>query len=187
MDIKTLCLGGLILGEASGYDLKKRFEDGPFAHFHHASFGSIYPALASLLKDGLVTCREEAQGGRPGKKTYAITEAGRAHFRHDLAKVPLADRVRSESLFMLFFSNFLDEAHLHQVFEGYLDGFREKVRYLDELDDGDISDGRRFVRGLGRALYETAAIYMDEHRHLVLGAGNAPGAAEQLPPQKARA
>ena len=53
MDVQTLCLGSLTLGEASGYEIKKLFEEGPFAYFYHASYGSIYPALGNLLKKEL--------------------------------------------------------------------------------------------------------------------------------------
>ena len=33
MDAKTLCLGVLLRGEASGYEIKKAFEEGPFSQF----------------------------------------------------------------------------------------------------------------------------------------------------------
>ena len=42
MDVRTLCLGVLSMGSASGYEIKKRLENG-FGHFYDASFGSIYP------------------------------------------------------------------------------------------------------------------------------------------------
>ena len=44
MDVKTVCLGMLTDGEASGYDLKKKFESS-FGHFFAAGYGSIYTAL----------------------------------------------------------------------------------------------------------------------------------------------
>ena len=55
MDVKTLCLGVLSRGAASGYEIKKQCEEGPFAHFYAAGFGSIYPALNSLLNDRLIS------------------------------------------------------------------------------------------------------------------------------------
>src|SRR3546814_15551348 len=67
MDVKTLCLGVLSRGEASGYEIKKAFEEGPFSHIHHASFGSIYPALNALSAEGLVAVRAQAQNTRPAK------------------------------------------------------------------------------------------------------------------------
>ena len=41
MDVKTVCLGMLTDGEASGYDLKKEFESS-FSHFFAAGYGSSY-------------------------------------------------------------------------------------------------------------------------------------------------
>ena len=66
------------LEEASGYEIKKDIEEGLFSHFIDASFGSIYPALTQLAAEGLLTVRAEEQTGKPDKKVYAITEAGRA-------------------------------------------------------------------------------------------------------------
>ena len=63
MDVRTLCLGVLSLGDASGYEIKKRLES-TFNHFYDASFGSIYPALNQLQKEGLVRCEPEAQTNR---------------------------------------------------------------------------------------------------------------------------
>ena len=62
MDVKTVCLGILTEGPASGYDLKKEFES-TFGHFFAAGYGSIYPALSSLAEQGLVSCEEIAQDG----------------------------------------------------------------------------------------------------------------------------
>ena len=61
MNVRTLCLGILSVGEASGYEIKKEIEEGLFSHFIDASFGSIYPALTQLNAEGLVTLRAEEQ------------------------------------------------------------------------------------------------------------------------------
>ena len=76
MDVKTVCLGMLTDGSASGYDLKKHFES-TFGHFFAAGFGSIYPALSSLADNGLVTCEHIPQDGKPDRKAYEITAAGK--------------------------------------------------------------------------------------------------------------
>ena len=59
MNVRTLCLGILSLGEATGYEIKKGIEDGMFSHFIDASFGSIYPALTQLAAEGLLSVRAE--------------------------------------------------------------------------------------------------------------------------------
>jgi PadR family transcriptional regulator AphA len=60
MDVKSLCLGILSQGDATGYEIKKQFENG-YNHFYEASFGLIYPALARLTEDGFVSCTQRAQ------------------------------------------------------------------------------------------------------------------------------
>ena len=80
MNVRTLCLSILYNGEASGYDIRRMCTEEEFAYFVEASYGSIYPALAKLEEDGLVTSRTEQQDGKPAKKIYSITDAGRDAF-----------------------------------------------------------------------------------------------------------
>lgn len=168
MDVKTLCLGALTLGEASGYEIKKQFEEGPFSHFHRASFGSIYPALGKLSAEGLVTCLEMAQDGRPHKKVYAITAAGKEALRKTLRKTPASDCVRSENMVMFFLADFMETDHLRQVYEDYLAFYRRNVEHIKTLDDSGISPHRRFTRGFGLAFYEAAVAYLEDSRDLLL-------------------
>jgi DNA-binding PadR family transcriptional regulator len=172
MDVKTLCLGVLTLGDASGYEIKKQFEDGPFSYFYDAGYGSIYPALGKLLAEGLVDCTETAQERRPAKKVYAITAAGEAAFRKALHKRPARDRIRSEYMVMFFFAQLLDEDHLRSVFEEYLAQFRYAAEHVRGLDSTGIPPGRLFARGFGRTFFETAARYMEENRHLLFDGGS---------------
>ena len=52
MNVRTLCLGVLSAGEASGYEIKKEIEEGLFSHFIEASYGSIYPPSPSSRARG---------------------------------------------------------------------------------------------------------------------------------------
>ena len=87
MNIRSLCLAILSMGDASGYQINKLFQ-GPFSHIYEASFGSIYPALGKLTEDRLVTCMAQAQEKKPDKKVYSLTQAGRAALLDDLALMP---------------------------------------------------------------------------------------------------
>ena len=168
MDVRTLCMGVLMLGDASGYEIKKHFEEGPFAYIHAAGFGSIYPALNGLLTDGLATCTEHAQDGRPDKKIYAITEAGRRAFRRALHKPPAADAFRSEALFMLFFAELLDSEHGAQVYDDYLATYRGCVERMTPRDLGEIdTPGHRFVHECGLAVYRAVVEHFETHRHIL--------------------
>ncbi len=167
MDVQTLCLGSLTLGEASGYEIKKLFEEGPFAYFYHASYGSIYPALGNLLKKELITMREEVQDGRPDKKVYAITPKGDAELCRKLKKIPAPDKIRSEAMLMFFLAEHLEPSHLGEVFEGYLAAYREKLNCVTQLGE-DLTPHRIFARGFGQAFYNAAITYMEENKHLLL-------------------
>ncbi|TVR82207.1 MAG: PadR family transcriptional regulator [Rhodospirillales bacterium] len=174
MDSKTLCLGVLMLGDASGYEIKKHFEEGPFAHFHAAGFGSIYPALNALLADGLVTCTELSQAGRPDKKVYSITGEGRSAFRRALHKPPAEDTYRSEAIFMMFFAELLDRNHLSNVFEGHLSHYRQCVERMAAQDMSCCGPGRQFVHGMGLAIYRAVVAYMEERGDMVLAPPDDP-------------
>ncbi|CAN0535043.1 unnamed protein product, partial [Laminaria digitata] len=103
MDVKTLCLGVLSRSEATGYEIKKQCEEGPFAYFYAAGFGSIYPALNALKNENLISVKEVAQDGKPAKKVYSITADGRHALIQALEEPPAPDRLRSDFLFRMFF------------------------------------------------------------------------------------
>jgi len=169
MDVKTLCLGALTLGDASGYEIKKMFEDGPFSHFHQASFGSIYPALGKLCETGQVSMREQSQEGRPDKKTYSITEVGKATLARKLRNPPTADRIRSDVLVMFFLAEYMDPDYLARIYDAYLQSYRNNLDSLREPDDSVFPPHRQFTRGLGRSFYRAAVDFMEGNRHLLLG------------------
>lgn len=170
MDAATLCLGVLTLGDASGYEIKKTVEEGPFSQFHETSFGSIYPALGRLSADGLVTFRREEQEGRPDKKVYSITPAGLAAFRKALLAQPARDKVRSDAVFMLFFGHLMAEERRQEVFAFYLGNLRRQMEEMAACAcKEDDPAPRRFVHGLGVAAYEAMLRYMEENRYLLTG------------------
>jgi DNA-binding PadR family transcriptional regulator len=102
MDVRTICLGILTRGDATGYEIKKLFDDDGYQHFVEASFGSIYPALNRLTDEGYVSVREESQEKRPDRKVYSITPAGRNWFIASLLKPLPEDRHRSPFVFAIF-------------------------------------------------------------------------------------
>ncbi|WDR02825.1 PadR family transcriptional regulator [Devosia algicola] len=100
MNVRTLCLSILYDGDATGYEIRRLSVEGECAYFVEASFGSIYPALARLDEEGMVTSRVEPQEGKPSRKVYSITDAGRAEFVQAL-QAPLEEDVY-RSPFLLF-------------------------------------------------------------------------------------
>lgn len=165
MDVRTLCLAVLSKGEASGYEIKKAFEEGPFAHFQSASFGAIYPALARLTEEAMVTLTEHAQDGKPDKKMYRLTPAGREALFATLEISPGPDQIRSDLLFLLFFAEHLAPRRIAALIDARIGYYRGAVAHMDELDaQGSCDIGHGFVRGFGRAVYQAAADYLEANR-----------------------
>lgn len=169
MDIKALCLGVLTQGEASGYDIKKHFEC-VFSHFYVAGFGSIYPALTELARDGLVTCREESQSNRPDRKVYALTHTGREAFLKSLVATPPRHRIRSEFYVLLHFAHLLPVDRLGEVLNERLVDVNRTLQELQRVMESSSSVGRalspaqRFEVELALATLKAHRDYIAAHR-----------------------
>ncbi|MFI9560352.1 PadR family transcriptional regulator [Nonomuraea endophytica] len=77
MALRHAVLAALLDGEYSGYQLAKIFDVG-MANFWYAAPQQLYAELTKLEADGLVAGREVVQQGRPNKRAFTVTEAGRA-------------------------------------------------------------------------------------------------------------
>jgi DNA-binding PadR family transcriptional regulator len=74
--IRHFILGLLTRQPMSGYDIK-RFLKSLSWLIDSPSYGSLYPALHTLLEDGLVTVEVIPREDKPPRKIYSITEPGR--------------------------------------------------------------------------------------------------------------
>lgn len=151
MNTKELCLGTLLLGDASGYEIKAMFEKA-FRHFQRTSYGSIYPALNALLKDGLVSVTNKTQSGRPDKKTYSITTAGKAHFDAIIHATEPKEAFQSDFLVIVLFSRFLSPHRYKQIIEGYTQKLECDLQELQQLlneDSGHLTPEARFTIDFG--------------------------------------
>jgi PadR family transcriptional regulator AphA len=164
MDVRTICLGILTRGDATGYEIKKLFEDDGYQHFVEASFGSIYPALGRLTEEGLVLVREEAQEKRPDRKVYSITPRGRAAFLGALMKPLPEDKHRSPFVFAMLFSHLLPQAHVTAMLDAYIAQVEGKFGQLNEQRSGPQTAGERFVTGFGHAVYDAILTFLHAHR-----------------------
>ena len=169
MDVKTVCLGMLNDGEASGYDLKKHFES-TFAHFFAAGYGSIYPALSSLAEAGLVDCREIPQEGKPDRKVYRITAAGHQHLLDALQNPAPSHKVRSEFLATMCFAHLMTPEQIETVLASRVADIERYMSMFDEFECTcmeDWTDGMRFVCGFGKAMTEAMQKYIEDHKDML--------------------
>jgi DNA-binding PadR family transcriptional regulator len=169
MDVKTVCLGMLTDGPASGYDLKKQFES-TFGHFFAAGYGSIYPALSSLADKGLVTCEQIPQDGKPDRKVYAITADGTTFLLKALENPAPSHKVRSEFLATMCFAHLMPTEQIQAVLDSRVEDCKYYKAMIAEIETNCMQDwppGMKFVAGFGKAMTEAMKKYVEENRHLL--------------------
>ena len=88
-------MGLLSREELSGYDLK-RWMERPLGYFWSARHSQIYPELARLEEEGLVTHELVEQSGKPDKKVYRITAEGLETLKEWVVEAPVSRSVRDE-------------------------------------------------------------------------------------------
>lgn len=169
MDVKTVCLGMLTDGPASGYDLKKEFESS-FGHFFSAGYGSIYPALSTLSDKGHVDCEEIPQEGKPDRKVYRITDEGRQFLLRALEKRETCHKVRSEFLATMCFAHLMAPDDVEAVIDHRLteiEKYKQLFREIEQDWQPEWPPGAKFVLGFGRTMAGAMETYITENRHLL--------------------
>lgn len=149
MNVKTLCLAILYDKDVTGYDIRKMSTEGEYAYFVDASFGSIYPALAKLETEGLVSSRIEAQDGKPAKKIYQITDAGRTEFQSELFDSLANDLFRSEFLLFARFAQLLPAELVKARVEAQLADIRNRLDHIRTLLENNSHPGENWVLNHG--------------------------------------
>ncbi|MDF2989012.1 MAG: putative transcriptional regulator [Eubacterium sp.] len=99
-----IILGLLNHEDLSGYDIKKR-ADYMISNFWELGYGQIYPTLARLEKDGLVTKRISEESKGPERNLYSITGAGREALTEWLKLPEQKEYTKYEILLKLFFGS----------------------------------------------------------------------------------
>ncbi len=166
MDVKTLCLGVLSMGDASGYEIRKVFDEA-FSHFYVAGFGSIYPALAELTREGYATCKNIEQEKRPAKNVYHMTDAGMAAFRAALADTYPSHKVRSDFMVLLVFAHLLTPAQVRLALQQRLSDIEANLAHIDSgLGCGDSchTEGAKFAAGFAHAVLLAGKEYIEQYK-----------------------
>lgn len=142
-------LGLLSHEPMTGYEIKKRI-DSTLHFFWSGSFGSIYPTLNQLEKDGKVTKENISQNGRE-KISYSITELGKESLKDWLYKPSEKDELRYETLLKLFFGN-----------ETGLNNMNEHIERFENKCKSELAILNMFAKNLEKALDN------DTHKHYYL-------------------
>jgi DNA-binding PadR family transcriptional regulator len=182
MNVRTIGLAILAHGEATGYDLKKSWQEGPFAYLGGASYGSIYPALARLQRDGLIESREEAQHGKPVRRIYSLTEAGRAAFVAEMSGTPEPDEFRSHFGVIALCTPFLERSVVARVIDERLRQQRDNIAMLEQAQKSGTAVGWLLDWGLTQYKNEVAFIEASRGRLEALAGTGRAGQAMPICP-----
>jgi len=169
MNVRTLCLSILYECDATGYEIRRRCVEGECSYFVEASFGSIYPALAKLEDDGLVTSRTEPQDGRPARKVYSITDAGRDAFTTELSQPLSEDVFRSPFLLFARFAHVLPADLVEARVNEQLSRTLSKKQTIEDVEAEISAKGANgcdtWVMNYGRAIMDVASKHLRAHMH----------------------
>ena len=142
-------LGLLSHEPMTGYEMKKRL-DTTLRFFWGGSYGSIYPTLNQLEKEGKVTKEDTSSNGRE-KLSYSITDSGKDALKEWLAKPVEKDELRYETLLKLFFGN-----------ENGMAGTMEHIERFEEKCKSELVVLNLFAENLSQYLED------DTHKHYYL-------------------
>ena len=137
---------------------------GEYSYFIDASYGSIYPALQKLETEKLVTSRVEQQEGKPAKKIYAITSAGRSAFINSLFEKLGDDEFRSEFLLFVRFASELPASLIEARLNERVEQIEAALAEFDRLCERHDHPGDVWVIEYGRTCMAAARDYIRAHR-----------------------
>ena len=163
VSIRHFILGLLTREPMSGYDIK-RFLKSLSWLIDSPSFGSIYPTLRTLWEGGLVTVEVAPRRGKPPRKIYTITEAGRQALREwvDQPVAPDAS-LKTFVVRLILASNFSHTgliAHLQQR-RSQVAAHRATMGEIARALDETLDSGQRLAFGYGLVLATAELAWLD--------------------------
>ena len=133
MSLPHALLGLLNYRPATGYDLKASFKNS-IHFFWDATLPQIYRTLKQMEGSGWLNVTVEHQDGKPSRKVYHVTEAGRKELRRWLAEPFEMPESRNAMLIKVFFGNQIDSAQfsahlkeLQKVHANLLESYEREI------------------------------------------------------------
>jgi DNA-binding PadR family transcriptional regulator len=176
MNAKTLILAILNFQEATGYEIRKMCTEGPYSYFVDIGYGSIYPTLAKLEAEKLVTSRLEQDIGKPERKVYSITADGRAEFVGALAAPPALDKFKSEFLLVAMTAEYGNPATISKAIDARIEYLEGQLAMIKSHTENCDHHGTCWVGGYGAHVMKSDLEYLRNNKDALLAlAGTAHG------------
>ena len=132
--IDVVILGLLAHEDLTGYDIKKQI-DGAISFFWKGSFGSIYPALSDMEKQGLVKRKKADVSSGREKIFYQITKKGKDTLKTWLNDEKATNDLKYETLLKMYFGGSEDRSvtlRNIEIFEEQVKGNLELLKIYKE-------------------------------------------------------
>jgi DNA-binding PadR family transcriptional regulator len=132
----------LASGPAHGYELKQALEQRFGSVLPPLNAGQIYTTLSRLERDGLVDDDAVAQDGRPNKRVYRLTDAGRAELGGWVRNSTPATRLKDDFFIKLVLARAAGIADPLELIDRQRGAYLQALRELDDVAaqaNGDVT------------------------------------------------
>ncbi|MGO4690620.1 PadR family transcriptional regulator [Glaciibacter sp. 2TAF33] len=124
MSLQYAVLGVLEARPMSGYELTQFFESTA-RWVWTAPQSQIYPLLAKMANDGLISGEEQLRGSKLKRTSYSITEEGLDDLRRWLAEPHAEPSVRDAFLLQTLFLDMVPPAQAESVLRAHIGAIQE--------------------------------------------------------------
>ena len=145
MSIRYAILGLLSWKPASGYELKKVFENSPYLYWS-GNNNQIYKSLLQLQNDALIVSKAIHRDGAPTKKVYSVTEKGMESLKKWLRSNAEAPDFKKPFLIQLAWSDMLGKEELTELLTKYEKEIERQLILQKEKSDREKDWPNRTVR-----------------------------------------
>lgn len=148
--IRVLILYYLSIKPTHGYEIQKFIQINHLDQWTKIQSGSIYYALNKLEEQNLIELESEAAGGQKAKKTYRITEDGRAKLTQLVQKELDKDIsvIGSDKFIVYPILNGLDKEIVAQKINEHIKKLIAKKNYLESWRDAKVNESSLKVETL---------------------------------------
>ncbi|GAK85717.1 transcriptional regulator PadR family [Vibrio ponticus] len=139
MSLPHVILTVLSTRDATGYDITKEFS-ATIGYFWKASHQQVYRELNKMAQNQLVTCVLEPQEGKPDRKVYSITDAGRVALGEWFDQPTAHPTVRDEFSAKLMACSVQPSAAFKDQLAGLVEESRKLVEHYKEIETAYYSN-----------------------------------------------
>lgn len=139
MSLPHVILTVLSTRDATGYDITKEFS-ATIGYFWKASHQQVYRELNKMAQHQLVTCVLEPQEGKPDRKVYSITDAGRIALGEWFDQPTAHPTVRDEFSAKLMACSVQPSAPFKAQLAELVEESRKLVKHYQEIESAYYSN-----------------------------------------------